>query len=102
MADDMSGKIMDMLNNPELIKKVSEAINGSGGAVAPILEKETQDELTSSVKNIMGTLNRADDRRVNLLNAIKPYMRETRAAQIDKAIQMLKLTKLAELFKIEN
>ena len=101
MADDMSGKIMDILNNPDMMKKLSDAIGGtSQKSAAPSIG--TDDELLSSVKNIMNTLNHTDDRRINLLNAIRPYMRESRAAEIDRTIRMLRMTKLAELFKNEN
>ena len=99
MADDVSGKIMNILNNPDMMKKLSDAIGGTQRNSPSV---SSDDELVSSVKGIMNTLNRSDDRRINLLNAIRPYMRHSRASEIDKAIKMLRITKLAELFKNED
>ena len=36
----------------------------------------------------------ADDRSVNLLRAIKPYMRESRAGKIDSAIRIMQMLKV--------
>ena len=43
-----------------------------------------------------------DDRRINLLTALKPYLSSSRSANVDKAIRLLRLTKLTETFRNEG
>lgn len=101
----MSGKIMDILNNPEMMKKLTDAlgtVNSQQNAGNSPSGTQSADELMVNARNIMNTLNHTDDRRINLLNALRPYLRESRTSGVDRAIQMLKITKLADLFKSEN
>lgn len=131
MADDMTGKIMEILSNPEMMKKISDVMGSLGGGGAQNAQtpspsqstdsngggtgdlsssmnalfgadsaKETS-ELAANAKKMINTLNHTDDRRINLLNAIKPYMRESRASGVDKAVRLLRLTKLTEIFRNE-
>ena len=98
MADDMSGKIMDILSNPEMMKKLNDVM-GSLSAPSDNSGYNDNNELAANAKNILSTLNHTDDKRITLLNALKPYLRESRASGIDKAIKILKMTKLTEVFK---
>lgn len=61
-----------------------------------------QPDLESSVKSMMNVLNQSDDRRITLLNALKPYLSPARAGGIDRAIRILKLTKLSEVLRNER
>ena len=100
MADDMSGKIMDILSNPEMMKKLNDVMGSLGApSESENYSDNSSNELTASAKNIISTLNHTDDRRITLLNALKPYLRESRASGVDKAIKMLRMTKLTEVFK---
>lgn len=100
MADDISKKIMDVLSDPEMMKKLSNVM-GSLGASSdePKEQNDTPTELTANAQNIISSLNYNDDRRITLLTALKPYLRESRASGIDTAIKILKMTKLTEVFK---
>lgn len=100
MADDMSGKIMDILSNPEMMQKLNDVMSSLGASSENTSYNDnSSNELAANAKNIISTLNHADDRRITLLNALKPYLRDSRANGVDKAIKILKMTKLTEVFK---
>ena len=100
MSDDMTGKIMNMLSNPEMMKKISEAVGSLNQSGEQSNTSSTPDDKSlDNIQNIISTINSAPDRRINLLNALKPYMRSSRAASVDRAVQMLRLTKLGEILK---
>lgn len=102
MADDMSSKVMEILSNPEMMQKLNSVIGSLGaGSDAPQSQSDTSN-IEASAKSIMSSINRSDDRRITLLNALRPYLRESRASEVDKAIKMLRLTKLTEIFKNEG
>lgn len=101
MADDMSNKIMEILSNPEMMKKINDVMGSLGGS-SDGTEGDASSELAENARNIMSSINHTDDRRITLLNAIKPYLRESRASGVDKAIKMLRITKLTEIFKNEG
>ena len=99
MADDMSGKIMDILSNPDMMQKLNDVIGSLGSSENAVYNSNSSTDLTENAKNILSTLNNSDDRRITLLNALKPYLRDSRANGVDKAIKILKMTKLTEVFK---
>ena len=96
MADDMTEKLKDLLNNPEMMNMLSSLI-GSGNEKSEI--SSSSNDLTSSVKSVLSGLDSGSDKRINLLYALKPYMKENKSANIDKAIKMIKLTKLGSIIK---
>lgn len=51
------------------------------------------------VKNMYDQVNSHDDKRINLLMAIKPYLRETRINKLDTAVKILKATKIGSAMK---
>ena len=51
------------------------------------------------VKIIMDEFQNGNDRRSNLLMALKPYLNNTRLGRIDETINLLKLAKLPGLIK---
>ncbi len=97
MNDDISKLLGNMLSNPDALKNLlgSQSTHEEG-------PPPPTGELESSVKSMMSVLGRADDRRITLLNALKPYMSPGRADGIDRAIRILKLTKLTEVLKNER
>lgn len=95
MADDMTDKIKEILNNPEMMNMVSSLLGSANSGVS----EEKEEDITSSVKGMLSGIGSESDKRINLLNALKPYMRESRASNIDKAIKMIKLTKISSILK---
>ena len=96
MADDMNDKLKTILNNPEMMGMLSSFL-GSGKSDD---ESSVGDaESLVNIKNIADKINDSADKRITLLNALKPYMRNSRASSVDKAIKMLKISKLGSIFK---
>lgn len=60
------------------------------------LDMETILKLQSAFS---GMNNKKDDPRSNLLYSLKPYLRKGRQENVDKYVNMLKLTNLSQLFK---
>jgi hypothetical protein len=54
------------------------------------------------MKNIIEAMNNKDDPRANLLNSLKPYLRESRQGKLDQYINLLNMTKIADFIKKEN
>ncbi len=96
MNEDITKLINGMLQNPDALK-------GLMGSVSPESKSApAQSDPDSNIKSMLSMLNQSDDRRITLLNAIKPYMSPTRADGIDRAIRILKLTKLSEMLRNER
>ncbi len=98
MSEDIFEKLKQVMSNPGAMDTVSSLLNqNSGQDNTP--NGKNDDNFESTIKNAVSSLNYSGDNRINLLSALKPYMRQSRADNIDKAIKMLKLTKLSSIFK---
>ena len=98
MADDMTDKLKAVLNNPEMMGMLSSFLGSEKNDTVVDADNDNTESLVS-VKNMMEKINGNSDKRITLLNALKPYMRNSRASNIDKAIKMLKITKFSSIFK---
>ena len=98
MSDDLVEKLKQIMSNPGAMDMVSSLLNSNSQSESKS-ETGLDDNFETTVKNAVSSLNYAGDNRINLLSALKPYMRQSRADNIDKAIKMLKLTKLSSIFK---
>lgn len=96
MADDMTDKIKSILNNPEMMNMFNSLITPENESSR---NDSSQSDIAQSLKTAMNGINGAHDKRINLLNALKPYMRQSRSSNIDKAIRMIKLTQLGSILK---
>lgn len=104
MAEDRSellNTLMGMLgDNPE--EKIKEALStlniGENTPPAETKEETGGLELEALLKigNLMSELN-GDDERLQLLNALKPFLSEEKRPKIDNAVKLLKLAKMAEV-----
>lgn len=106
MADDLQNKLNTILNNPEMMKTISDLAGSLGGnlsaggvGTAPTQSGGISDAAISNLQNALAGINDSSDTRINLLNALRPYMRTSRAANMDMAVKLLKLTKLTTLLK---
>ena len=50
------------------------------------------------MKSIMDKMNSGNDPRNNLLNSLKPYLREGRKEKLDQYANLMNMAKIAELF----
>ncbi|MBE7052595.1 MAG: hypothetical protein E7395_08555 [Ruminococcaceae bacterium] len=102
MADNLNDKLSSLLSNPDAMNMLSSLIGSSAQGSSPSEAEPASggdEEIVSTIKNAMSRLSGGGDKRINLLNALRPYMRESRTAGIDKAVKMLKLTQLTSIFK---
>lgn len=55
------------------------------------------------MSSVLGKMNNTkDDPRANLLNSLKPYLRDSKKNKLDNYINLLNVTKIAELMKENN
>lgn len=97
MADDISSKIQSILQNPEMMNMVS-GLMDKGDSQGSFPE-ESPIDTGLDIQSVMSRINNSDDKRIRLLYALKPYMKNKRATDIDKAIKMLKISKISSLLK---
>ncbi len=131
MNDDLALKIKqiaDMLNEdtlPDNLKDIISLFVGSGGSadnpdsqkkhdqnnhsnnegirVNNTVELAENLEMLKTMKNIAGRLNSKSDPRVNLLNALKPFLNNNRQKKIGNCIMFLQVTSLLETMRdLEN
>ncbi len=56
-------------------------------------------ETIMKIKSIMETLNSKDDPKSNLLYSLKPYLRKSKQDKLDQYANLLKISKVSNLFK---
>ena len=49
------------------------------------------------MKNIMDNMNQKDDPRANLLHSLKPYLRDSRKDKLDQYVNLLNISKIADI-----
>ena len=55
------------------------------------------------MSSVLGKMNNTkDDPRANLLNSLKPYLRDSKKNKLDNYMNLLNVTKIAELMKENN
>ncbi len=100
MNDDIVKMLGNMLQNPDALKSLAGALGGSEKSEPEPIPQD--DSLEIGIKNMMSVLNQADDRRITLLNALRPYLSPQRASGVDRAIKILRLTKLSQIMRNEG
>lgn len=96
MADDFQDKLNSMLSNPELMKMISSMagqVSSEPQSNNSDISNDSSPDL-SNLANIASKISSEDDDRIRLLNALRPYMNQSRSANMDTAIKILRLTKL--------
>lgn len=64
-------------------------------------EDKFSEEMFSYMGRLMESFNRRDN-RIDLLNSIRPYLREKRAGNVDMAIRIIRLMNLARDFNFKD
>lgn len=49
------------------------------------------------LKNVMDNINQTNDPRANLLNSLKPYLRDSKRDKLDQYVNLLNISKIAEI-----
>ena len=55
-------------------------------------------ETIMKMKSIIDKMNTKDDPRSNLLQSLKPYLKDSRKAKVDQYIQLMNMSKVMEVF----
>lgn len=115
MAEDNWGeKLGAILNNPQAMSQIlsiAQSLNHPASPETPQAESPPQPEpspppeappapeidprLLSAGLRALECYRDPNDPRAALLNALRPFLKPSRAAQLDKAIQIAKLSKMA-------
>lgn len=123
MSEDISNLVnnvknmMDSGNIPDNIKDLLNNLNtNNNNSSNSMLSKNTLGNASSNknnnlnidietvmkMKSIIDNINQKDDPRTNLLYSLKPYLRESRKSKLDQYVNLLNMTKIADLMKNEN
>lgn len=114
---ELEEKLKSLLDSPESMSKIMQAAQSLMGEappsedassqsqkeVLPAVEEEPQDLLekldphvVTTAMQIMNEYRKTDDRRIQLLQAMRSYFRNEDQLHISKAIQIVKLSKVAK------
>lgn len=112
--NDMMNNLFSMLNNGDTRNQISDLISNLGGSnsqnnSSPPIESPFESNSNGNsggnsnnifgnnmdamvkIQSMMSAFNNQDDNRIYLLNAIRPYMRDTRNKNIDMAVKFIQL-----------
>ncbi len=111
MSDDLSDLIKNFSNSNIDMNKISDILNNlnSSDKSSDSSSKNTSNEnnidinTILKIKEMMDKINSShNDKRSNLLLALKPYLRESRQSKLDQYIKLLNIAPLLEMFKNDN
>ena len=105
---DFEEKLEQILNNPQAMEQImalAQSLNSTGSAAAPVADNRKtvpaatntlpDQQMLSAMMSLLNEYTRDDDERIALLNAMRPFVKEKRCSQIEKAIQFAKLSRIA-------
>ena len=102
-----NGKNMvDSGNIPDDIKKMISNLNNSSTSN----QSKASNNSTFNVdmdtmlkmKSMIEAMNQKDDPRANLLHSLKPYLRDSKKDKLDQYVNLLNMTKIADIMKDQN
>ena len=94
MNEELSKILGGLMSNPDALKNIM----GSLSSPPP----QVQEEKAETFPDISRSFSMGDDRRIGLLTALKPYLSGNRGANVDKAIQLIRLAKMTEAMRNEG
>lgn len=93
-------KISDILNNLSSSDKSSSSNNSSTSSDSDDSHSSIDINTILKMKEIMDKINSThNDKRSNLLLALKPYLRKSRQSKLDQYMKLLNMAPLLEIFK---
>ena len=98
-------KIEEILNSPEALSRVLDVAQSIMGgkeesSPAPDFLSGIDPAMLKMFGNLMQEFNNTDDRRFQFLNALRPYMGDSNGVHIDKAVQIMRVSRvIRQLFK---
>ena len=93
-------KISDIINNLNSSDKSSSSNDSSASSDSGELHNNIDINTILKMKEIMDKMNsNHNDKRSNLLLALKPYLRKSRQSKLDQYMKFLNMAPLLEIFK---
>ena len=107
-------KVNSILNDPQQMEKIAglakSLMGGDGESVAAPVQDNSMASMFSSlvggedsgidlgkIGRLLGSVNKGNDEKQALFNAMKPYLSEKRQQKMDKAIKIARLASIARL-----
>ena len=101
VSPDMVNNLFNMLNNSNVSNNANSSSDSSNSNDSQSCENNTcgiDIENIMRMKTIMDKMNAKDDPRANLLQCLKPYLKESRKSKVDQYIQLMNMSKIMEVF----
>ena len=101
VSPDMVNNLFNMLNNSNASNNANSSSDSSNSNDSQSSENNTSGidiETIMRMKSIIDKMNAKDDPRANLLQSLKPYLKESRQSKVDQYIQLMNMSKVMEVF----
>lgn len=100
----------NILNNvsPEMINNLSSMLNSNNQNTSQNSNSGNSNNFNldmntiMKMKSIMENMNSKNDPRANLLYSLKPYLRDSKKEKLDQYVNMLNVSKIAEIMNQNN
>lgn len=102
ISPDMVNNLFSMLNNSNSSSNTSAPSSGSSSSNNNQSNENSASgidiETIMKMKTIIDKMNVKDDPRSNLLQSLKPYLKESRKSKVDQYIQLMNMSKVMDVF----
>ena len=101
VSPDMVNNLFNMLNNSNVSNNANSSSDSSNSNDSQSSENNTSGidiETIMRMKTIMDKMKAKDDPRANLLQCLKPYLKESRKSKVDQYIQLMNMSKIMDVF----
>lgn len=102
ISPDMVSNLFNMLNNSSSsngeTNPTSDPSNSSSNQNSENSTNGIDIETIMRMKTIIDKMNVKDDPRANLLQSLKPYLKESRKSKVDQYIQLMNMSKVIDVF----
>lgn len=102
ISPDMVNNLFSMLNNSnssgDTSDSSSDSSNSNNNQSNENFANGIDIETIMRMKAIIDKMNVKDDPRANLLQSLKPYLKESRQSKVDQYIQLMNMSKVMDVF----
>lgn len=107
ISPDMVNNLLNMFNNASNNGNNSNSSNEHTSQSSDTSSNNQDNSFNSSgidfetimrMKSIIDKMNVKDDPRSNLLQSLKPYLKDSRKSKVDQYIQLMNMSKVMEMF----
>lgn len=104
ISPEMINNLSNMLNSSNQTSKSENFNFGSSGSSTNNTSNNFNLDMNTimKMKSIMENMNNKNDPRANLLYSLKPYLRDSKKDKLDQYVNLLNVSKIAELMNKNN